>query len=95
MRVRKIRGKCGGSDWQTDLNASGCHIKLSCQIRAHDAIRFLVVSKGLFKDLELRLSGPLSMFNLVGDVRIELSKVDKRRICAWGDDVWDAGIGEG
>ena len=32
------------------------------------------------------------MFNLVGDVRIELSKVDERGICAWRDDIWDAGI---
>ena len=50
--------------------------------------------KGLFEGLELGLSRPLSVFYLVGDVGVELPKVDERRIHAWGDDVWDAGIGE-
>lgn len=76
----------------TDLYTSRCHVKLSCEICAHNTVRFLVMGKGLFKDLELGLSCPLSVFYLVGNVRIELSEVDKRGIYARGDDTWNAGI---
>ena len=63
---------------------------MSCKVRAHNAVRFLVAGKGLFKDFELGWGCPLAVFYLVGNVRIELSEVDGRGIYAWGDDVWDA-----
>lgn len=52
------------------------------------------MGKSLFEDLELGLSRPLSVLYLVRDIRIEFSKVDERRICAWRNDIWDAGVGE-
>ena len=64
-------------DSRTCLHASGCHVKLSCKICAHDAIRLLVMGKGLFEDLELSLCRSLSVFYLVWDVGIELSEVDE------------------
>jgi hypothetical protein len=79
---------------EPNLYASGCHVKFSGEIRAHDAIWFLVVGKGLFEDLELGLCRSLSVFYLVGNVRIELFEVDERGIYAWGNDVWDAGAWE-
>ena len=52
------------------------------------------MSKSLFEDFELGLGRPLSVFNLVWNVRVELPEVDEGRIYAWGNDVRDAGVGE-
>lgn len=52
------------------------------------------MGKGLLKDLELGLSRSLAMLDLVGNIRIKLSKVDERRICAWGNEIWGARVGE-
>ena len=52
------------------------------------------MGESLFKNLKLGLSGPLAMLYLVWDVRVELSEVDEGGICAWGADIWNAGIRE-
>lgn len=36
---------------KTNLNTSRCHVELPCKICAHDAVWFLVMGEGLFKDL--------------------------------------------
>ena len=53
------------------------------------------MSKGPLEDLELGLRRPLAVFYLVGDVWIELSKVDERGIHVCGNGIWDAGVCEG
>ena len=84
----------GGEDSQTDLYASGGHVELSCKVRAHNAVRFLVTGECLFEDFELGRGCPLAVFYLVGNVGIEFSEVDERGIYAWRDDVWNAGARE-
>ena len=94
MNNGRVR-KCEENEYAwTDLYASGCHVELFCEVRAHNAIRFLVMGESLFKNLQLGLSCPLAMLYLVWDVRVELSEVGERGICAWGADVWNAGIRE-
>jgi hypothetical protein len=77
INVRMVVNLGKSYDSRTCLHASGCHVKLSCKICAHDAIWFLVMGKGLFEDFELGLCRPLSVFYLVGDVGIELPEVDE------------------
>ena len=47
MNNGRVRECEENEDAWTDLYASGCHVELFCEVRAHNAIRFLVyVKKG-------------------------------------------------
>lgn len=79
-----LRRARSGEREESYLNASGSHLQLGRKFVSKGGIGLGIPFEDAFKDLELGAGGPLPMFDLVGGVWVESSKVDGCGVHDWG-----------